>query len=414
MSTPVALAPPPADRGTATAAVGSYRPVIGDGTSASSRARRRWRSWRWPLLVIAVLVLVALAAALARPPMSVTPIAPDNATASGAQAVAQVLSDHGVEIEYVRHTADAVSGAEAGSTLLVIDNGWLDSDQLDLLREVKADLVLVEPSFDTLDVLTDNALTFGGGWSDTTTRPARCEDPDAVAAERISTPGTDLQARTDAFEICFTDADSTSGAYAVGTVADRTVRVFSDPASLLNSTITEQGNAALALRALGHHDRLVWYIPDPNEYLSGPSQESTPGALLPPWTTVVLLQLGLVALVAMVWRGRRLGPLVTEDLPVVVRASETTRGRGRLYRKASARGHAAAGLRAATADRLATSLGLARSTPATVLIEAVARATARPDTDIAGLLYGPPPTDDAALLALARHLDQIESEVHHP
>ena len=52
---------------------------------------------------------------------------------------------------------------------------------------------------------------------------------------------------------------------------------------------------------------------------------------------------------APLWRGRRFGPLAVEPLPVVVRASEATRGRARLYRRARAYGRATAALRAASA-----------------------------------------------------------------
>ncbi|KFD42729.1 hypothetical protein IU11_18300, partial [Cellulosimicrobium sp. MM] len=75
--------------------------------------------------------------------------------------------------------------------------------------------------------------------------------------------------------------------------------------------------------------------------------------------------------------------------------------------------HAAAGLRASAADRLAHRLGLPRSADAPTVVDAVARATGRPGDQVAQLLYGPPPADDAALLELARHLDRIESEVYH-
>ncbi len=60
----------------------------------------------------------------------------------------------------------------------------------------------------------------------------------------------------------------------------------------------------------------------------------------------------------MLWRGRRLGPLATEPLPVVVKAIETTRSRGRLYRKSGDRAHAADALRSATRARAATRLRL--------------------------------------------------------
>jgi hypothetical protein len=109
-----------------------------------------------------------------------------------------------------------------------------------------------------------------------------------------------------------------------------------------------------------------------------------------------------------------MGPLVVEDLPILVRSAEATRGRARLYRAARARGHAAAGLRASAADRIASRLGLARSSDANTVVDAVVAATNRPSQQVADLLYGPPPADDAALAELARRLDILESEVHRP
>ncbi len=115
---------------------------------------------------------------------------------------------------------------------------------------------------------------------------------------------------------------------------------------------------------------------------------------------------------AALWRARRLGRVVTEPLPVVVRSAETTRGRGRLYRRSRSYGHAAASLRAGAATRTARRLGLPHSAGAPAVIDALARATGRTPEDVGALLYGPPPTGDAGLTDLARRLDELESEVH--
>ena len=60
--------------------------------------------------------------------------------------------------------------------------------------------------------------------------------------------------------------------------------------------------------------------------------------------TWIVWQLWLVVVLVALWKGRRLGPLVAEQLPVVVRASETVEGRGRLYRSRRARDRAADGV----------------------------------------------------------------------
>ena len=58
-----------------------------------------------------------------------------------------------------------------------------------------------------------------------------------------------------------------------------------------------------------------------------------------------LVQMLVAVAVLALWRARRLGRVVEEPLPVVVKAIETTQRRGRLDRKARDRQHAAAALR---------------------------------------------------------------------
>ena len=74
--------------------------------------------------------------------------------------------------------------------------------------------------------------------------------------------------------------------------------------------------------------------------------------------TWIVWQLCLAVVLLALWKGRRIGPLVAEELPVVVRASETVEGRGRLYRSRRARDRAADALRTATLQRLLPRLGL--------------------------------------------------------
>ena len=80
--------------------------------------------------------------------------------------------------------------------------------------------------------------------------------------------------------------------------------------------------------------------------------------LVPAQRQWIVVQLCLVVLLLALWKGRRLGPLVAEQLPVVVRASETVEGRGRLYRSRRAGDRAADALRTATLQRMMPRLGL--------------------------------------------------------
>jgi hypothetical protein len=111
------------------------------------------------------------------------------------------------------------------------------------------------------------------------------------------------------------------------------------------------------------------------------------------------------------WRARRLGPVVTEPLPVVVRAAETVEGRARLYRRAGAADHAAFALRQAARDRLVPRLGLPRDAAPDAVVAALVERTGRAGQAVWELLYGPPPRTDADLVRLADALDALEKEI---
>ncbi|HEY0188262.1 MAG TPA: DUF4350 domain-containing protein [Cellulomonas sp.] len=392
--------------------------VVGDGTTAGGRTRRRWRRSRWLLLVAAMLAVGVLAAVLPEPATSEVALAPDNPGDQGARAVAQVLEQQGVHITYVRTTGDAVAAAGSGSTLLVTSDWLLMDAQVEAIEGTSADLVLLAPS--TLLGAAPGLGSAGSGSASSTATEvdASCTDPDAQAAGSISAAGTGLTADATAgtdLTLCFpVDGTDASGAlYAVST-GDRRVVALADAGMITNARIEDAGNAALVLRVLGRTTELVWYVPSADDLgISGSDSDgSTLSELVPPLARLIGLQLLVVVAVLALWRGRRLGRVVVERLPVVVRSAETTRGRARLYRASKAHGHAAAALRAGAAARCAARLGLPRSAGAAEVIDAVVRASGRPSAEVADLLYGPPPTTDAGLDHLVRRLDQLESEVH--
>ncbi|ADG75225.1 conserved hypothetical protein [Cellulomonas flavigena DSM 20109] len=386
--------------------------VVGDGTTGRSRAGARWRRARPWLAVLALVLGGALVLTLPAPPTSTDPGAPDNPGASGSRAAAQVLERQGVTVEHVTTTADAVAAATGASTVLVVGDAFLSQEQVDALADLEDDLVLVDAGW-ALTTLAPGVVAAGDGAS-RVERDAACDDPDARAAGTISAAGgyEDLDGRA---TTCFpTEPDGRGGAYVTLEQDGRRVTALSDLQPLTNAAIDEVGNAALVLRVLGRHDHLVWYVPSFGDLGAAGTDDETSLTDLVPWVRPVGAWLLLVLAVAVVWRARRLGAIVVEPLPVVVRSAEATRGRGRLYRRARAHGHAAAALRAGTAARVAHRLGLPRSADAPTLVDAVARATGRSAGDVETLVYGPPPTDDAGLVRLADDLHHLESEVHRP
>src|SRR5205823_5107838 len=132
---------------------------------------------------------------------------------------------------------------------------------------------------------------------------------------------------------------------------------------------------ALALNLLAGDAHVVWLVPGPVA-VGGPRPRSVTG-LIPEPAYLVAAELAVAVVLAALWRMRRFGPLVFEPLPVVVRASETAEGHGRLYRSRRARDRAAAALRAAALARITIRTGLPQATSPEVICQELAGRTGR-------------------------------------
>jgi hypothetical protein len=186
---------------------------------------------------------------------------------------------------------------------------------------------------------------------------------------------------------------------------------------LTNRELDQAGSAALALGLLARHPTLSWVAPAANAR-GGVGTRGTV-ALLPAGVRWGVLQVAIVLVLLALWRGRRLGPPVQEPLPVIVRAAEAVEGRGRLYAAARARDRAADVLRAGVRVRLAARTGLPVQTgPAgtpepnpVALVASVAEQTGRSPSEIGSLLYGSgmPPLIDPRPGPFGRVLDHVQS-----
>ncbi|MFJ5549664.1 DUF4350 domain-containing protein [Streptomyces sp. NPDC093225] len=446
MTAPTPAAPP--TRPGADAPPTADTPAPGPAaTSASPTPTALWRRFRGPLLAVAVLLAAGLVLATLTSGGDHGRLDPRSPDAQGARALAELLADHGVTTRTVTTTDEAVAAAAPGTTLVVATPGLLTEGQQAALKTAM-DLsggrtVLLAPGPAAVAALTPGVRAVPATTTDTDLAPD-CPLPAAVSAGRARTGGgwtyrTTLPAATGCYPQDGRPTLLTLPGRAVpGTPAGRTPHpdtvLLGSPAALLNEHLDEQGNASLALQLLGTRPHVTWYLPtlaDPSA--AAADERRSFGDLIPAGWSWALLQLFVAAALAAAWRAHRLGPLVTERLPVAVRASEATEGRARLYRRANARDRAAAVLRAATRERLAALLGVppaAAHDPASLLPALATRLTRTPGTagtaagapqgtpvpdDLTAhpptLLFGPPPTTDAALVALTDHLDALEREV---
>jgi hypothetical protein len=355
------------------------------------------------LVLLLGVSLTALRLVATAPPLDGT-LNPEVGHGYGARALAEILRQQGVEVDIVRSHTEAIADLRDDSTLVSTDPYQLSDEAIDDLIAAPGRVVFLTSSARMLrltglgESTTESSSAVG----------AQCDVPQfsrvgEIEPVRLFVPSDDAVA-------CFTTSDG-SAAVLMSDDAQQSIAIVEGTRLFDNDNLAEHGNAALGLALLGQTDHIVWYVPSfADSDLTG-EEIDTVGSLTPDWVTPVLVLLALAGVAAIVWRGRRFGPLVAESLPVTVRASETMHGRARLTAKAGDAAHAAGEIRTGSVLRLSRRLGLAgRATPQEVADAASDRLRV-PRGALYDLLAGPPPQTDPDLIALARGLADLEAAV---
>ncbi|MFJ9560303.1 DUF4350 domain-containing protein [Streptomyces fuscichromogenes] len=389
-------------------------------TSTAPTTRQVWTRARGIVLAVVLVLAGAVAIAVIRSGTRHGDLDPRSADQSGSRAVAELLADRGVDTRVVTTLAEARAAAGRDTTLLVAVPDLLTPHQQSQLRASTARAggrtILVAAGSPSVERLAPG-VTADPATSLRSTLAPHCTLAAARRAGSADTGGI-------RYTTTHLDADSCYPSQRLATLlripaasgGGDTV-VLGAPDILLNDRLDEQGNASLALQLLGSRPHLVWYLPSLSDATATDTgNQKSLFDLLPSGWLWGTLQLFIAAALAAFWRARRLGPLVPEKLPVAIRASETVEGRARLYRKASARDRAAAALRSTARTRLAPLVGVpvSQAHAPEALFPALSAHLHGDGQALHALLFGPPPGDDAALIALTDQLDALEREVRRP
>jgi Domain of unknown function (DUF4350) len=370
------------------------------GTTNRATGRRRLA------LAVAVLIGLGLLTALVTPATSRTFLDPDAATPGGTRALAELLRAQGATVERTTDVARAL-GSPAGTTVVVAYPEILPPSVLVELESAEADVVLLgvpaqAPSYlGVVPVAT----------ADVDKRSPECVLPAATEAGVALTGGVayavgphpaldDLTPGVSCYPV-----DGGGTVVQVTTVTGHRHTLLGSAEFMTNDRLADDGNAALALNLVGSRPDIVWWLPTPKFTGTQPLTALLPDGV---WPLLAALAVLVVALAA--WRGRRLGPVVVEPLPVAVRASETTEGRAQIYERYRTRDQAAQHLRRRTQTLLVRRLGLPTASDADAVVAAAARVSGRREDELQRLLYGPAPLDDDSLVTLAQQLSTLEQE----
>ncbi|MCP2335298.1 DUF4350 domain-containing protein [Actinomadura rupiterrae] len=408
--------------------------------TAGQVAGRRFRSARGIVLVLLCVIVVGVVLAALKPSRKPDDLDPGSPKPGGTRALAEILKSRGVDFQASRSAADAAPRAGAGTILVVTRSERLTRTDLERLRGSVGDLLLVEPGRETLAALAPGVEQDGPTF--VLQADPQCNLPAATLARTVEFGQSETYTVPSGATGCYPESGKPRVVQYQS--ANRTVTVLGAARPLTNGELTTEGNAALAMNLVGARSHVVWLIPDIHHESSGDrAGDRTLTDLLPRGVKLFFPGLLVAIIPVALWRGRRLGPVVAEVLPVVVRSAETVTGRSRLYRAHRARGRAAEALRAGARDRIVPLLGLPRTLAqvlpaqdpgaAREVVTAVAARTDHDERTVAAALYGlapgeapqggapghpgqpatgwGEPADDAGLLALADLLDDLERQV---
>lgn len=369
------------------------------------------RRLRFPLALAALILLTGIAVAMLQPHNGPGYLDPNDPGPAGTRALAHILAHRGERVVRVSSAAQAARAAGPETTLVITGPAFLRRGELGALGRLPGDRFLVEPDSSALRALAPG-LTPSGRVPVAVHSPA-CGLAAARLAGDADMGGTTLRVtQHTGATLCY---PTRAGAGLVRYVrTGRTITVLTTGAPLTNDSLADRGNAALALNLLAAKPVLVWLTPGTAAVGGG---RKTLISLIPWPAYLVAIQLAIAVLAAAGWRARRLGPLVAEPLPVVVRAAETVEGHGRLYRSHRARDRAADALRHAVVQRLLPRLGLPAGAGQAAITAAVAARCGRDATAVDALLFGAAPDTDGALAEFATTLDILESDTlkgHRP
>jgi hypothetical protein len=373
---------------------------------------------RSPWRIVAVLAALGVVAVLVagRPTAGEDdePFDPDGTGGDGARALVLLLEELGAEVT----VDEGVPGADVDTAVALADT--FDPDRAAGLLDWVDDggtLVVADPSSPFTPIVTGPLGDLDELAADDIPS-ATCDVAELADVEQLAPGGGQLYEVPGGADSCFGDGDR---AFVVAEArgAGRLVSVGGQ-GPFLNGGLGDGDAAVLAARLLvpGEGDRDVAFLvrdPSPPE---ATAPEGRPGEgdeslvdLVPDRVSLALAQL-VIAFLAYVWfRSRRVGKPVPEPRPTTLAGSDLVAAVGRLRSQERDADRSAAVLRGDLHRTLCRRLGLPADTGVDDLVAVAERAGADPEL-LRAALEGRA-VDDAALVTLARTIDQTRQEVLH-
>lgn len=418
-------------------------PRAGAPGAPPARRRRRWHRLVIPFIVVALLWLTtAVARAYQEPDLDdAGTLSPTGTGRHGSSELARRLAAEGVSVIRVTSSEAALAAADSDATIFVPTPDLLHFTFMSRLSLAagRHRIVLVRPSVVAVSSTGQFIWVAHSRWATKRAAPG-CQAPYVAGPATVRRDSYSWDDGSSGESSQVTPTVCYGGSMVSVTDGDDELILVGATEPFRNDRLAEDTNAALATGLLTRHTRLIWVDVHREESTAAPLRLHLPqyrrgdrnrgdagdsafGSFPAPlWAVLVLLLVGAALFSAA--RARRLGPPVAEPLPVLVPATETVTGRGRLYQLIRARQASLDTLRAAAVTRLARSLDPLARAPERQLeadgpardefLRTVAAQSGVDEQTARTVLFGPPPTSDSDLVAATADLDRLVAAVLTP
>jgi hypothetical protein len=359
----------------------------------------------WPWVAVAAAVLAVVAVSGNQKSMG-PPLDPSATSPQGAKALRLLLENEHVHVDV---STEPPQGPQVDTTLILRDQ--LSTGQRDDLTawvNAGGTLVVADPSSELAGAALARAPGAGGLLLASGSLAPSCDEPAFAGIAAIDPAGGGLFRIPPGSAGCFTDGQL--GYVVLRQIGNGNIVSLAGPALWTNAELGKLDNSALATALLAPRAgaRLTWL----KGTVAGGGHRSLID-LIPGRVTEGLVQLLVAFALLALWRGRRLGRPVLESQPVELPGSELVVAVGNLLHRGARIDQAAGMLRSDLARVLGDRLGVGAGASAGVLADVATARTGLDRNHVHATLAGPPPVNEAGLIALAQSADAIRQEVAH-
>lgn len=334
----------------------------------------------------------------------------DNTGEDGSAALVGVLRSHGVKVSTTEDYETALAGAtDSDTTVLVINPDTVDQDKRNAMRDAMkthgSHIALVNPGFEVAGYSSRISFASDSVYSNSYPEPS-CDFGPAARAGKVERASGGYQVLSGSdYDGCY-PMDGNAYSLIHAPEGKGSVTVLAEEPWITNTALREDGNAALSIGVAGLKPNVVVYYA-----MYDFDDEPDPLSTVPGWFYMTLLWLLPIGLVAVIWAGRRFGPLAVETLPVTVPPIETVTGLAGLMHRTGNRGEALRILRASALVKMGRTLAVPAHADTAEVCQAVAARTGYDYAELEYLFITAVPENDSQLSDLATRIANIEREV---